>query len=50
MEKIGGLSIAGTAVFILILAPIAVEGWHWGYSVIGAAVLGIAIAAWHARN
>jgi hypothetical protein len=35
---------------MLVLAPIAVEGWRWEYSVIGVIVLGIAIAAWRARD
>jgi hypothetical protein len=31
---------------MLIFANFVFDNWHWGYSVIGVVVLGIAIAAW----
>jgi len=50
VEKIGGLSIVGTAALMLILAPIAIEGWTWVYSAIGMIALGFIVAAWRARD
>ena len=48
MEKIGKLTIPRIIVLILILAPFVFNDWHWGYSVIGAIILGVAVVALHA--
>ena len=50
MEKIGKLTIPATILVMLIFTNFAVDGWHWGHSVIGAIVLGIAIAVLRARD
>lgn len=50
MANMSNLSIPASIALILVLGPLAIDGWEWIYSIIGGVVLVVVVVLWRSRH